>query len=134
MAAARDPRRDASPSPARRERPAVQAVRRPTRVRATSAASRPAFRWDRVGRMALLIVLVGIVGLYVGPLHSYWSTRQEAQAKRTEVQRLQRESVRLRERRAALRSKGALQKEARRLGMVLPGERAYSVSGLPKEP
>ena len=112
----------------------MQAVRRPARVRATSAVSRPAFRWDRVGRMALLIVLVGIVGLYVGPLHSYWSTRQEAQAKQTEVQRLQRESVRLRERRAALRSKGALQKEARRLGMVLPGERAYSVSGLPKGP
>jgi cell division protein FtsB len=84
--------------------------------------------------MVLLLVLVGIVSLYIGPLHSYWSTRHESQAKRNDVQRLQRENVRLRERRAALRSKGTLEKEARRLGMVRPGERPYSVSGLPKGP
>lgn len=91
-------------------------------------------RWDRIGRAVLLVVLVGIVSLYVGPLHSYWSTRHEAQVRRHEVQRLQRENVRLHERRAALRTKGTLEKEARRLGMVRPGERAYSVSGLPKGP
>jgi hypothetical protein len=91
-------------------------------------------RWDRVGRIGLLVVLVGILGLYVGPARSYFSTRGEAGVKRAEVQRLQRENVRLRQRRAALRSPKALEREARRLGMVRPGERAYVVRGLPKGP
>jgi cell division protein FtsB len=84
--------------------------------------------------MALLLVLIGIVGLYVGPLHSYWSTRHEAAARHGEVVRLQHENTRLRARRAALRSKGTLEKEARRLGMVRPGERPFVVRGLPKGP
>jgi cell division protein FtsB len=91
-------------------------------------------RWDRVGRIVLLVVLVGIAGLYIGPLHSYWSTRHEAQAKRVEVQRLERENQRLKARRTALGSKGTLEKEARRLGMVRPGERPYVVRGLPDGP
>jgi cell division protein FtsB len=131
MAAARARRADPPPVPAKTLRPAVKAVTRSSRG---TAAVSSGIRWDRVGRMALLVVLVGIMSLYIGPLHSYWSTRHEAQAKRNEVQRLQREHVRLSERRAALRSKGTLEKEARRLGMVRPGERAYSVSGLPKGP
>lgn len=99
-----------------------------------SASAGRGIRWDRVGRIALLLVLVGIVGLYIGPLHSYWSTRQEAQSKRAEVQRLQRENVRLRERRVALRSKGTIELEARRQGMVEPGQRPFVVRGLPKGP
>jgi cell division protein FtsB len=134
MAAARARRADPAPAPAKAPRPAVEAVKRPSRATAAPAQAGSGIRWDRVGRMVLLLVLVGIVSLYIGPLHSYWSTRQEAQAKRNEVQRLQRENTRLRERRAALRSKGTLEKEARRLGMVRPGERPYSVSGLPKGP
>jgi cell division protein FtsB len=91
-------------------------------------------RWDRVSRVGLLIVLVGIVGLYIGPAHSYLSTMKEAKVKRAEVHRLQRENAHLRARRDALRSPKALEREARRLGMVRPGERAYVVKGLPKGP
>ncbi len=132
MAAARARRADPAPVPGKPSRPPVRAVQEPRRATATGTHS--GIRWDRVGRMALLLVLVGIMSLYVGPLHSYWSTRQEAQAKRNEVTRLQRENARLKARRAALRSKGTLEKEARRLGMVRPGERPFSVSGLPKGP
>ncbi len=81
--------------------------------------------------MALLIVLLGIVSLYVGPLHSYWGVRQEARAKQNEVTQLKRDNARLKQRRADLRTRGTLEKEARRLGMVRPGERPFSVSGLP---
>jgi cell division protein FtsB len=87
-----------------------------------------------VGRTALLLVLIGIVGLFIGPLHSYWATRHEAAARHNEVVRLQHENARLRGRRAALKSKGTLEKEARRLGMVRPGERPFVVRGLPKGP
>lgn len=137
MAAA--PRRSvpSSPAPARRTtRAPVRALKGPQARRATGTATTPGrnIRWDRVGRTALLLVLIGIVGLYVGPLHSYWSTRHEAAARHSEVVRLQHENARLRGRRAALRSKGTLEKEARRLGMVRPGERPFVVRGLPKGP
>ena len=84
--------------------------------------------------MALLVVLVGILGLYVGPARSYWSTVQEAKQRRAEVTLLKRQNERLRARRAALRSTGALEREARRLGMVRPRERSYVLEHLPKGP
>jgi cell division protein FtsB len=91
-------------------------------------------RWDRVSRVVLLVVLVGIVGLYVGPARSYWSTLQEAKHRRAEVTTLKHENARLRAKRNALRSPSALERQARRLGMVRAGERAYSVKHLPKGP
>ena len=87
-------------------------------------------RWDRLGRVALLLVLVGVIALYVNPLRSYVSTWSEAKHRRAEVAELQRENVKLRARKAELRNKRALEREARRLGMVKPGERAYVVEGL----
>jgi cell division protein FtsB len=88
-------------------------------------------RWDRVSRVALLAVLLVLLLLYVGPLHSYWSTMHEAKQRRAQVTELQRENARLRVRRDALRSPGALEGEARRLGMVRHGERAYAIEQLP---
>lgn len=91
-------------------------------------------RWDRVGRLALIVVLLFILALYVRPLQGYWSSWQEAKTKRAEVTALQQENRELRARRAALSSEKALEQEARRLGMVKPGERAYSLKGLPQDP
>jgi len=88
-------------------------------------------RWDRVGRVALLCVLVGIVALYVGPARSYWSALGESKAKRAEVQRLQREHDRLRARKRALSQPETLEREARKLGYVMPGEKAYVIEDLP---
>ena len=39
-------------------------------------------RWDRLGRIALLLVLLGVIALYVNPLRSYVSTWQEAKHRR----------------------------------------------------
>jgi cell division protein FtsB len=91
-------------------------------------------RWDRVSRVALLVVLLGILFLYIGPARSYWSTVQEAKHRRAEVASLKRENAKLRARRAALGNTAALEREARRLGMVRPGERSYVVKHLPKGP
>ena len=91
-------------------------------------------RWDRVSRVALLVVLLGMLFLYVGPARSYWSTVQEAKHRRAEVTRLKHENAKLRARRDALRNPAALEREARRLGMVRPGERSYVVKHLPKGP
>jgi len=90
-----------------------------------------AIRWDRVGRVALLVVLLGVVALYVGPSISFFHTYREAKARRGEVSALQAENKRLRARRTALKSPATLEREGRRLGLVKPGERPFIVKGLP---
>jgi cell division protein FtsB len=81
--------------------------------------------------VALLLVLLGVLALYVNPARSWWSTKQESTQRGAEVTELKRENERLRERRAQLKDPRALEEEARRLGMVKPGERAFVVEGLP---
>jgi cell division protein FtsB len=90
-----------------------------------------AIRWDRVGRVALLVVLLGVVGLYVGPSISFFQTYREAKARRAEVRQLQTDNAKLRARRQALKNPQTLEREARRLGLVKPGERPFIVKGLP---
>lgn len=84
-----------------------------------------------MGRVALLCVLVGIVALYIGPARSYWSALGESKAKRAAVERLQREHDRLLARQRALRQPETLEREARKLGYVMPGEKAYVIEDLP---
>jgi cell division protein FtsB len=123
--AAASARRTAAPAP--RARPIAP---RPQVL----AGGAQGIRWDRVGRTALLVVLIGMAALYVGPLASFWSARGEAAGKRAEVEQLRRENTALRQRRVALRTGGAMAAEARRLGMVRPGERPFVVENLPKGP
>ena len=77
------------------------------------------------------MVLLGVVALYVGPSISFFHTYREAKARRGEVSVLQAENKRLRVRRTALRSPRTLEREARRLGLVKPGELPFIVKGLP---
>jgi cell division protein FtsB len=125
--------------------PPARTIRAPRRAPAARPKARPrligpihpgarGIRWDRVSRVALLVVLLGMLFLYVGPARSYWSTVQEAKHRRAEVTRLKHENTRLRARRDALRNPAALEREARRLGMVRPGEKSYVVKHLPKGP
>ena len=53
-------------------------------------------------------------------------------AKQAQVERLQRENAELQARRKALGTPAALEREARRMGMVRPDERPFVVRGLPK--
>jgi cell division protein FtsB len=124
MAAAR-----ARQHPEPRRRPAPRRAPRGVPAPRTHASG---IRWDRIGRLGLLIVLVMILGLYIGPARSYFATRSQAAEKRAAVAQLQRENARLKARAQALKDPAALEREARRMGMVRPGERAYVVKGLPK--
>ena len=120
----------------------ARSVRAPRRAPTARPQGRPralaggarGIRWDRISRVALLVVLLGILFLYIGPARSYWSTVQEAKHRRAEVAALKRENAKLRARRAALSNPAALEREARRQGMVRPGERSYVVKHLPKGP
>ena len=93
---------------------------------------RTRIRWDRLGRWALIVVLGFVVYLYVGPAATWVSTYKEAGRKRADVAALKAENQRLRERRRDLRDPAALEREARRLGMVKAGEKSYVVEGLPR--
>jgi hypothetical protein len=90
----------------------------------------PRVRWDRVGRMALLFVALLMLYLYINPLRTYISTWQEAGTKREDVAAMQREHQTLLARQRALKAAGAVETEARRLGMVRKDERAYVIRGL----
>ena len=98
------------------------------------AAAHTRIRWDRLGRWALLFVLGLVIYLYIGPARTWVSTWSEAREKREEVAALRTENARLEARRNELKRVSALEREARRLGMVKAGERAYVVEGLPPRP
>ncbi len=93
----------------------------------------PHVRWDRIGRLALLFVALLLIYLYINPARTYLATWQESRTKRDEVSQLQREHAELGRRSRALRAKGSVETEARRLGMVKRDERAYVVRGLPAD-
>ncbi|MGE5635368.1 MAG: septum formation initiator family protein, partial [Nocardioidaceae bacterium] len=95
-------------------------------------ARRGGIRWDRVGRYALLLTLGVIVLLYGAPAKHWIETRRSAAAHDSELRELSAEHRRLERRVRELRSPGALEREARRLGMVRQGERPFVVEGLPR--
>jgi cell division protein FtsB len=95
------------------------------------AAAHHGIRWDRIGRIALLFVLAFVLYLYIGPTRSWISTYQEAGERREEVAQLKEENRALRARRDELRKPDTLEREARRLGMVRAGEKAFVVEGIP---
>jgi cell division protein FtsB len=90
-------------------------------------------RWDRLGRWALIAVLAFVLYLYIGPAASWVSTYQDAKHKRADVAALKAENQRLRDRRRELKDPAALEREARRLGMIKAGEKSYVIEGLAKD-
>lgn len=119
----------AAANPTARRRSGASAGRRP---RAPSRLVGPV-RWNRVGRVALLLVLLGVLALYIEPAHSYWATWREARHQEAQVDRLRAENRLLLRRRHALEQPATIEREARELGMVRRGERGFVLRGLPGE-
>jgi len=84
-------------------------------------------RWDRLGRWALIAVFAFVLYLYIGPALKWVSTYRQAGQARAEVQKLRARNDQLKSRRHELRDTRALEREARRMGMVKAGEKAYVV-------
>ena len=109
-------------------------ARRPAATRRTSASRRTApagrIRWDRLGRYALVLVLFAILLAYIAPA-SHW-LRQSATARHEQAQlrELKAENARLKHRVQDLKRPLALEREARKLGMIKEGERAYVIKNL----
>ena len=92
---------------------------------------RPGIRWDRVGRVALLATLIVIVLSYLSPARHWLQQSGTASRQKEELGQLTADKQRLQRRLRALRDPGALEREARRLGMVRVGERSYVIENLP---
>jgi cell division protein FtsB len=92
---------------------------------------RAGIRWDRLGRFALLTTLVAILLLYISPAKHWIQQSRTASAQQDELRQLADENRELKRKVKALRNPGALEREARRLGMVRQGERAYVIENLP---
>ena len=83
-------------------------------------------RWLAVG--AILLVAL----LYARPLRSYLSAKQQLAQRSADVRALKAEKRELEHQLATASTPEALQREARRLGLVRPGERLFIVKGISK--
>ena len=90
-----------------------------------------AIRWDRVGRVALLGTLAVIMVLYISPARHWIEQSRTAGEQNGELRELVAKNRQLKRRVRDLRTAGALEREARRQGMVRRGERAYVIENLP---
>ena len=88
-------------------------------------------RWDRVGRIALLAMLGVILLLYLSPTKHWIEQSATRSAQKDELKELGAENATLKRKVRALRDPGALEQEARRLGMVRRGERSYVIENPP---
>jgi cell division protein FtsB len=81
-------------------------------------------RWVAVAA----IVLVGL--LYARPLRSYFETKHDLASRAAEVRALKAERRALEHRLAEESTGEALTRQARRLGLVRPGEKLFIVKGI----
>jgi len=88
-------------------------------------------RWDRVGRIALLLVLFALVYLYLSAGVRIFSTYRQQHADSAAVAALAREYAALEQRHRQLGEQSTVEAEARRLGLARRGEQQYVITGLP---
>jgi cell division protein FtsB len=87
-------------------------------------------RWDRVGRVGLLVVFAVVAGLYIQQGLALLSTHSQAAQQLAIVHRLVSENRSLERQQSSLKDPATIERNARALGMVRPGERPYVVTGL----
>jgi cell division protein FtsB len=99
-------------------------------AREAPARRRLGRRRPRLRAVLPLAVVVATVFLYYRPLSTYLETRHQLAERRAEVQELRAEKRRLELRLERSTSAQALRREARRVGLVRPGERLFIVKGI----
>jgi cell division protein FtsB len=81
--------------------------------------------------VVLLVVLAVVLGLYVQQGLAYLSVRSQANQQAAIVRQLSRQNAQLARQEKNLNNPATIVQQARRLGMIKPGERPYVVTGLP---
>ncbi len=107
-----------------RRRPAAR-KRRPA---ARSGATR--IKWDRVGRIALVVVLAAVLYSYLNPAIDFVKTYTATTAAKAKLHQLQRENRKLHNAVQSADKPIVIDRKARAQGMVSPGETPAIVRGL----
>lgn len=85
----------------------------------------------RVAWLGPVLVIGVAVFLYYRPLATYVETRGDLTVREAEVERLRARKAQFEQRLERATSLTALGREARRIGLVRPGERLFIVKGIP---
>lgn len=120
---------------ATRARPASRTTSRPKRrpaARRKPAARRGGsrVRWDRVGRIALTLVLAMVLYSYLNPAIDFVKTYTATTAAKAEFHEMLRENKRLHNRIQTADDPTVIARRARAQGMVAEGETPIVVHGL----
>jgi len=102
----------------------------PVRRRVRRRAGPSRIRWDRLGRIALVLVLFAVMVSYLNPLVNLLQAWQGSKSSDAQLVQLKQQKVELSAELREASSPATLEREARKLGMVKPGEHAYIVHGL----
>jgi cell division protein FtsB len=115
-----------------RKRPASSRPRRRPAARRKPAARRGASRihWDRVGRVALTLVLFAVLYSYLNPVIDFVKTYTATTAAKAQLHEAQHENTRLHWRVQHADDPVVVSAKARAQGMVAPGETPIVVRGL----
>ena len=103
---------------------------RPAPRRGTRGRGASRINWDRVGRVALVLVLFAVLASYIGPSLDFWNAWRGSKSEGTNLAEAKQENTRLRQRLATLGEPDAAEHAARKNGMVAIGERAYVIKSL----
>jgi hypothetical protein len=89
-------------------------------------------RWDRLGRIAMLLVLLALVFLYLSAGAHMLSSWKQSTREASRVSTLEREHRALLREHNTLSSQSNLEVQAHQLDLLRPGERPYIVANLPR--
>ena len=111
-------------------RRAAPAKRRPAARKARPAARKGASRikWDRVGRVALTLVLAAVLYSYLNPAIDFVKTYTGTTAAKAQFHELLKENKYLHKRIQSSSDRAVVEAEAREQGLVAEGERPFRVN------
>ena len=106
--------------------------RRPAPRRRLPGTDGPASRikWDRVGRIALVLVLFAVAYSYLNPAINLFETYQSTTAAKAEFHQLLQENKRLHRSIQSADDPAVVEQTARRQGLVAEGETPFVLNGL----
>jgi cell division protein FtsB len=84
-------------------------------------------RWDKLGRVILVLALFGVLVSYIHPALGFFSAWNDKRSAAAELSSLRSEHAALKAKASSLDSRDEAERAARKLGMVADGERAYVI-------
>jgi cell division protein FtsB len=104
--------------------------RRPAARRPGARRGASRIKWDRVGRIALVLVLFAVAYSYLNPAIDLFKTYQSTTAAKAEFHSLLHENKRLHRQVQSSDEPAVVEQTARRQGLVAEGETPFVLHGL----